>query len=235
MNAIPSILNFGGPVSGNFTRTGGQLQNNQYFETLARQGFNIRVLQSEYLDFCKPSSVVECTTYWSPSLAPIRDSTLSRQDRTSLILANFLYLSDYLVYVSKKFDTDLLRKTHFLADSWAADIRRRGRGSSLVAMQALNVFIGQLGDAKPGEAYFAHILLPHHPYAFDSECRLLPKDKWRFRWPYGSQKLMHQGHEQQLRCVQKKVGEALEAIGIPPGRSKEFDHHHPWRSRIADC
>lgn len=45
-------------------------------------------------------------------------------------------------------------------------------------MQTLNQLAADIVNAKAGDFFFAHLLLPHAPYMFDANCGLRPIDNW---------------------------------------------------------
>ena len=48
-------------------------------------------------------------------------------------------------------------------------------------MRMFDAVTDDLSKARPGTFLFAHILLPHYPYIFDSACNQRPAHKWLIR------------------------------------------------------
>jgi arylsulfatase A-like enzyme len=48
-------------------------------------------------------------------------------------------------------------------------------------MEQLEHLRRQLATAAPGNAHFAHVLLPHYPYLYRSDCKLREPDGWLSR------------------------------------------------------
>lgn len=58
----------------------------------------------------------------------------------------------------------------------------RARTHPLASRRMFESFIQRLRtEGQRGMYYFAHVLLPHYPYAFDSACALRPLSEWRSR------------------------------------------------------
>jgi len=212
INSIPNILNFGETSAGSFKRGGGYLKDSRYFHALKQQGFNIRVFQSSYLDYCDEDDVIECTSYWFASLMPVYRSNLPRDDKASIIFFNFVIESNFIAYLSVKYDK-FVRRDLRRYPNLTINLRRNGRTSSITALNAFDTVIARLTKAKAGDAYFVHLLLPHFPYVVDRQCNLLPRADWRYRRVYDNDVLTHLGHENQISCVNKKLAEALAAAG----------------------
>ena len=69
----------------------------------------------------------------------------------------------------------------------------------------------------------AHLLVPHEPYVYDADCRHLPPS-----WMYLDSAATHAAYVNQIRCVNRKVLTAVDAIldqsRIPPVILLQSDH-----------
>jgi len=212
LNSIPRILNYGTNPTAKFNKDGGVLEINTYFDALRAQGFNVKVFQSSYLDFCTSSGVTNCTSYWHASLRPVYLSNLSHTDKRSIITWAFISQSNYFAKLASKYDR-LIKAEFPELTKFKVNRFFNSQMSTLPTLRAFDLFILGLRDAKPGDAYFAHLLLPHDPFIVDRQCNLLPRADWRYRRRYEVDRRTFEGQENQLRCVEKKLTEALDAIG----------------------
>jgi hypothetical protein len=48
-------------------------------------------------------------------------------------------------------------------------------------MQTLDMMTTDLARSRRGDLFFAHLLLPHFPYAYDANCRARAPSEWRLR------------------------------------------------------
>jgi hypothetical protein len=68
--SLPQMLSFGTQLDIPYTKKrNARIQQNRYFDTLAAAGYEIEVMQTDYLNFCANDNVVSCTVRRSSSLA----------------------------------------------------------------------------------------------------------------------------------------------------------------------
>jgi hypothetical protein len=142
------------------------LTESAYFRLLAARGYRLRVYQSDYMDFCRlPGlSYAACIKYRANSITALRRAGLGVPERVQFILNSFLATSSYL------------KRLTALVDYQA--VSRVGPLAVLPVLQRLE---GDLRQAAPGDAFFAHLLLPHYPYALDESCRVRADiDEWLY-------------------------------------------------------
>lgn len=167
-NSIPSVLNFTttevneGFFGGSF-RQGHTPRENAYFAEMKRRGYRIQVLQSDYIDYCgtpQDGLVDACITYANEGLQALEHEQLALRRRVQMMISMFTRLS----YLSSgvRYNT---RANRLL-----------GLGTSRVSifssMQALDSFMAQVSEPSVGTLYFSHIIAPHYPYAFMSDCTI---------------------------------------------------------------
>jgi hypothetical protein len=102
-------------------------------------------------------------------------------------------------------------------------VESRDRIHGIVSAYILDELTKRLAtDATRGSYYFAHVLLPHFPYVFDSRCSLRPAREWINQISgYGindpdSRALRYRNYHQQLLCTQRHVAALLDAIDRNP-------------------
>lgn len=234
-DAIPHMLNFGGPKSAEARRYRRWVGPNPYFAQLERRGYRINVHQSGYLQYCIRQSVDSCTTYSASSLHPVATSLLSAGERAGLIGVRFtlrftlakMLVTEHFLPLRKR-----MRERGILLPDFGFELE--ARTGTMTALAAFDALIEDLADAHPGEAYFAHLLLPHFPHALTSDCRLRGTDSWV---PLGSALPMHQreaAYFHQVRCATRKLDEALRSLAASPaGANAIVIVHGDHGSRIA--
>jgi hypothetical protein len=204
-----------------------RLTRNAYFERLEQAGYTIRAHRIDYLDVCAggvaPSA---CGSYGETSLAVLHSLPASPVEKLSVVAGVFLEGSDAVMRLKHAYDRSrpwlLNAGVHLPAWSWD-----RNRVAPIAAMAALDSIAADLARSQPGEVFFAHLMLPHNPYVYDSECRARPPAEWRQRRDYdevhleagesntrAGRALRYSLYLQQLRCAHLKIDELLDAI--PP-------------------
>ncbi len=123
--------------------------------------------------------------------------------------------------------TAIVAEKHAFSGSQGPWPLRAGRLSTVSSNQMLPRVEEAFAATKPGEATFAHLLLPHFPYAYDAQCRLRPSPLgWRsYKAPglrgahndAASRAERYPLYLEQLACTQKQVNEMLGRVLSLPG------------------
>ena len=211
--AIPAALNFAAPAEVNpfvedANREPAQMLANATISQLHERGYQVHAVQTKFLDLCHVSGqsvVEECATYTLNTIASIRDLPVGAWTKTGMILGMFLQRSEL---------HERLRRVL----GWPEP----RRVSAVSTMRAWDPIVSMLRRARPGDAYLIHLMLPHFPYTFDSECRMRPDpnswldssapaaaprqntlDSRRVRYPL---------YLEQLDCTQQLVSRLLDAL-----------------------
>ena len=140
-------------------------------------GLKIHVLQSDYLDYCSAEEVTTCTTYNAQHFANLGAVELSTSGKAFLIIRDIF--PERLKRVASWFYRRLAQRGVSLPIPDPSGIW--GDMNAINSVIAARMIAHDLSAAKPGNAYFIHILLPHFPFVTDSRCRILPVDMWRDR------------------------------------------------------
>ncbi len=149
-----------------------RLTQNLYFDKLAAKGYALRVYQTNWLDLCGHGSakIAQCSTYpYSLNDAALKQ--FSQAERFRIAVATYAKLSFLAV------------KLHELAAGANTNADHSHEGETTfatwrawlgppVSFPAIDSLIHDLKTAQRGEAYFAHLLLPHHPYTVDAQCAI---------------------------------------------------------------
>jgi hypothetical protein len=101
----------------------------------------------------------------------------------------------------------------------------RGNAAPLSSMPVFDMVVGELSKAKRGELVFAHVLIPHYAYVYDSSCRPRPPSQWLRRTSVGDagdaggvantrggRAKRYALYFQQMLCAQQKIDHLLDAI-----------------------
>jgi hypothetical protein len=212
VNAVPAVLNFGTRFASGATRDWVKVGKTVYFDRLAREGFKIHILQNDFADLCTDNPVSTCTTYDSSSLRPTLNAPLSTVERAQLIGLKFLAISNL---AAKLWDTTNTagRLAAKYGSGWSAfEPGNTSRTSTVGAVEALPVWSDQVRQARPGDVYFAHLLLPHYPHVLRSDCSYLPWNEWELRRSSTAIEERRRTYAEQDRCTLRKVDQLIGAF-----------------------
>jgi len=211
--SIPAALNFASPGEANpfvedANREPAQMLANATISQLHERGYQVHAVQTEFLDLCHvagQSVVEECATYTLNTIASIRGLPVGTRTKAGMILGMFLQRSELYGRLRRAF-------------GW----QEPRRVSAVSTMQASDSIVSMLRRARPGDAYLIHLMLPHYPYTFDSECRMRPDPN---RWldasapaaaprqnTLDSRRVRYPLYLEQLDCTQKLVSRMLDAL-----------------------
>ncbi|MXU66435.1 sulfatase-like hydrolase/transferase [Oceanomicrobium pacificus] len=188
---------------------GNSIVNNALLTELEQRGFQQTYVQSTHLGFCTPSERVVCLNYNGlGNVQAFGDQSLSM--RSAISLRVFI---DYLEFKKlgylKRAREQILPKTSGSMD----DAPRMP-----LMVDFLQGLPEAVADMQPGSALVAHIIIPHFPYIYDEECRLLPVSQWRsvkYRTtPYAPDEVeeLFNGHWRQARCVDRLMAPLFEQV-----------------------
>lgn len=231
VNAMPAVLNFGTRLAANSSQDGVRIGETVYFDRLHREGFRIHVLQNDFADLCGGNAVSSCATYGASSLGPTLDAPLSLLERAQLIGLKFVALSKIGAELSRAFN-----RAGALAGpyGWSAfEPGNTSRTSTVATVVALRDWLPSVRQARPGDVYFAHLLLPHYPHVLRSDCSYLPWSEWELRRSDTGIEKRRRTYVEQDRCTLRKIDEVIRAFEQSPGgRSGAIIIHGDHGSRI---
>jgi hypothetical protein len=204
---------------------GYSLDENAWFGLLGERGYRIRVYQTDFLNFCAGGgAIVECTTYPANGIAAARDMDTAILTKTGVLFDNFTdpstvnTLFEGLGYFLDNYEGD---------GKWKSEIDAVSRQpvglGALWSKTILERLTGELRAAKPGDAIFAHLLLPHRGFVLDETCRLKPDPgdwydhpnsgiKLGQRLSAASRSARYVAYFKQIRCTQRLLGKMMEAL-----------------------
>jgi hypothetical protein len=203
------------------------LRRTPYLERLRELGYDLRVYQSTFLDFCSGVDVpvADCDVQSSNSIANIGflgGSWITR----GLWAARYFLSTRSHVYAKLTPETT----------TW----RRSGAHGGIAEMQRL---ASVLAAGRPtSTAYLVHVLLPHRPIQLDAECRVLTDASKYADYEYRSDSLWRAAvfaYDGQVRCTHRMLGQVIDAVDSTAGRDNSIvivhgDHGSRMRPRNLD-
>jgi hypothetical protein len=239
-NSLANMLNFSAKRRSfaHFEReTSPRLLENAYFDRLLEQGFSLRVLQSDYLDFCAGSrvSASACASYPHSGLEVIQAIDAGVPCKALLLERILLKRSTVVLLGLRRWRALAQRITalnaHWCANSlpdWMFEGIQLPALSSFTGLDALDRVVRELRTAKAGTAYFAHLMLPHSPFLFRADCSMRqpaewPSPEWMVqgaepRGPAASAWTTERltAYHEQVQCLHDRLSRLLEELQSRP-------------------
>ena len=200
-----------------------RLRRSTYFDRLRQRGYALRVYQTDYLDLCPPDTFQStCETYESTTLRALVPLDLTTREKASVVAG--MYLDRSLLYGQ-------VRNLYRAARRSLASVVRvpawdweRTRLNALSSVPILESVVRDVRQAHRGQAIFAHLLIPHYPYAFDRDCHARPPSGWLERMdrdaPAGtinteaSRRQRYGEYFDQLACLYRRLDRLMSAIPV---------------------
>jgi hypothetical protein len=167
-DAIPGILNgrlvarAGGFFEG---MKGRRLAENRLFDVYRERGLALAVYRSRYIDFCAWPSTGACFRYDDNAPGSLEGQPLGAWEKAWVIGSQ---------YVS----------TNALWRAWGRHVPggeealRVKVGPLATIPSAIDRLRRDIVSARQSTAFFAHLHMPHSPYVYDAQCRVLPVSEW---------------------------------------------------------
>lgn len=178
------------------------VKENTWFRALSELGYPIIIYQSEGVDFCDTGddAVKRCNVFPIPNLKTIHDG-IEKVHRRSMILLRIL-----------------LRQSTIINNYLMRHIPKYGVSTYDERMLA------RLKDdlvRMPGNAYFAHLILPHHPLVYRPDCSLdYETESWKhftvFDGVIGNsretQRIRYKRYAANARCALSELASLFETL-----------------------
>ena len=227
-NSLANLLNFSSDA-GDWAHLAGRhgkpyvLAESAYFRRLSRLGYRLHVYQSDYLDYCRVPGVsyAACARYRANSIGALPAASLGIGERARFILNSLLGTSQYLQRLHDKYARIRAALPRLALPAWDSGVSRVG---PLPVLPVLRELEADLRAARPGNAYFAHLLIPHFPYLLDAQCRIRGRiDEWLSNNDpealselepnsAASRAQRYASYFAQIRCEQRLVNRLFEAM-----------------------
>lgn len=224
-DSIPNLLNLTSRTVSHFDTNQEPFvfKDNAYFRELSNRGYRLRVYQSTYMDYCHAigANVVSCTTYPHNSIKSIENLPLATSEKASFIVHSFLMTSYRARWAMKRYRK--LRKT---TKDWGWDLPPWYEHSDKSGPTGAVPVFAQIGHdisaGAKGTVFFAHLLMPHNPYAYRANCKLRDRvSDWlgRFDLSEGykentaaSRAERYTRYLEQIQCQQQLLGDLFETL-----------------------
>ena len=233
VNAIPEVLNYGARLNCEINKSGMKTGRTKHLQSLVDQGYKLTIFQTDYVDYCADASFSVCITYDSSSLHPTLTVPMGAADRAGLISGKFLELSKIFGATAVAWNTGavLVRAARLPIPLliWISDDRVR-----LAALNSMNELAKRLKSVRPGDAIFAHLLLPHFPQVVLRDCSYLPWEDWEGRYFGSTIKSRRRAYYEQVRCTTRELAILLRNLSqSPAGKNAVVIVHGDHGSRIV--
>lgn len=220
VNAIPRALGLATPTAWQKNQQEGAIVRvNPYFDRLQAVGFEIEVAENDWLEYCEHPGVVACIARPAGQLVDVGDA-LPVTDRAKILAFRFIALSNVAEGFLSLYDVAAVLSRLAGLDMPTAQLAQRTNTSTLNGMATLHDTIDAARNIKPGQALFAHVLVPHYPYVFDSACKLLRVSDWLGRRSLAPWERRYTAYFDQVDCAMSKVGELVAAVAQSPAAGK---------------
>ncbi len=199
-DSISNVLNFKQNSLKNYYFPDDQdrkLVNNKVFDILEKKGYQIRIYQSNYIDFCSPdiSNIEFCSEYQPNRISDLHNSKFLNIYKMLLIVGHYLKSppkTQLISYIIKRIRKYFVRPylSQYLGRIPILSLKIRPPWSTWNNIDIFNQLKEDVNRFPRGRAFFVHLLTPHYPYIYDADGNLImdPR-KWLgpVRW-YGTKK-----------------------------------------------
>jgi len=229
-DSVPNLVNFRSSdkiYDRTFLKFDGNMKlvENEYFKVLTERGYEIDVYQTQYIDLCSTRGVAvnECRTYANFDPKSIRAANIGAWQRAVFLRNAALDASSTLRMLRLRY-LPLQNRFPVLPD-WRA---HNGNPGPLTSRPAIEAVTERLRTISPGDAVFAHFMIPHFPYLHRSDCSVRPKVRdWLNRVPFeaaGLLDLPRHGTEEQNDENSRRVRyeRYLEQLGCTKAIIEQF-------------
>jgi len=218
-NSIPHVLNFynnsnvDSLVEENHG-TGLIVSRNDYFTELAGLGYGLNVWQSGMVDYCQHSAdfIDGCSTYSLMDYEGLDNVGISLSDRIGLLfrsIAQSSYIiNDWLKYQYGKRIMPMANRTGVSLPQWPKVVVGQATWP-LNAFNALEKVWIDIIELPTGNFLFAHLMVPHRPYAVNSDCSVKTNiDDWGVHYDSRGEpvkEINDQRYFEQTNCIYVKL------------------------------
>lgn len=154
-----------------------EIKNNLYIDTLTSIGYAVTVVQNNFLMLCKRTESTQCRNYALGRTGDISSNIeIDFPSRLIILLTEVqraytnpkshrVFAYSYIDNALKKIGVEQTYKDVYYSNP-------------LAALNLLQEVREILSSIKPGQAYIAHLLIPHYPFMMDTDCRIKNYKKW---------------------------------------------------------
>jgi hypothetical protein len=179
-NSLAAMLNAPPPADellpGAKEQRRSQLRDNLWFRQLADQGYRIRTYYFDYIDFCpqQNGAIASCFVYSGNSIGGLLETDLPTLSAAKVIAGSYLQTITSFSVLGRHWLKELGWED--LLPKWLMTRSYLGAPFSLAVLSHIRQ---DLEQNPLGTAVFAHLLVPHHTYHYDRNCRIQENtDDW---------------------------------------------------------
>lgn len=203
--SIPSILNYALVGEDHF-----KLQDsNRFFQRLIEQGYALNIYQTSEVDFCGPAKgqYHQCHRFKDNSIGYFKNLPFPARSKVFLILSAFFEAHHSIA----------LRKLYWFLSAQLR-VLPWGHVESMSAIEMLERINRDLATQNKGTAFLAHLMFPHSPYVYDSECRLKDIRDWDHRMitqdkdREATRRIKQERYLEQVACTHRKLSELIQTM-----------------------
>lgn len=231
-DSLPRMFSYGedGPRVHRITPYHNAPEELPYFTDLDRRGYRIRAVLPLYFDLCAKQKLTHCRSWESSDLTSMLGTELGPLDRAKVFGFTLLQLANAPARVAAAIQYGA-NDTLGTKGRWTSN---RSQLYHLASAKEFDRFISELADVRPGEARFAHVLLPHSPFGLRADCSVKPETDWHNEHGPTSVTSREQAYVDQVRCVQRRIARMLDVLDhSQAGREAIVVIHGDHGSRIA--
>lgn len=191
----------------------------EYFRRLSALGMLTSFYGVHQIDFCNGNKyLARCKLENALSVGWIQNEALSYRDKLTVLAKSYLHTSE--IYL--KLNAELLKLKNVVdpTGNWWPDFNWEDhiRVQPIMAHSMAADLKNDLGKATPGQAYFAHLILPHAPYIYDGNCKLRGLSEWLGVVPITgvnteqSRRERYEAYFKQVGCAQRVLDRLFDAL-----------------------
>lgn len=207
---------------------------NHWLQLLLDRGYRVTVMKGSYLDLCGQYAT-ECHLYRvngeGHSMTRFKDK-LWQRTAFALLVMDFHYFNKG--HVGK---VALYREISKGLSKLGVGLFTRGyMASGVSALAILDELDERLTKVQPGEAYIAHLMLPHNPHILDAQCDLKSLKDWTittYKDVSISPARRYDSYWEQMACTHSRVMSIIDHVtSSPGGKDAIFIIHGDHGARI---
>jgi hypothetical protein len=152
------------------------LRDNLWFSQLADQGYRIRTYYFDYIDFCpqQNGAIASCFVYSGNSIGGLLETDLPTLSAAKVIAGSYLQTLTTFSILGRQWLKEM--GWDDLLPKWLMTRSYLGVPPSFAVLSRIHQ---DLEQNSGGVAIFAHLLVPHHTYHYDQDCRIKENtDDW---------------------------------------------------------
>lgn len=161
-----------------------KLDRNAHFDRLGALGYRINVFQSTFMDYCAGARehIVYCESYDQTAVSSESTVHFTLREKVAFVLSvysDLLFLKRQIGLIYGPVRTQASALGIDLPQWRILHLHRTG---PLSVFPVLDRMASRLAGAKRGNMYFAHLMIPHEPFAVGPSCSLRrPVLEWQSR------------------------------------------------------